>query len=92
MQTLSQYLDDVKSDYTHACVKTYKPRMLHRNRKLDRKLVRQISGDIDFVREYFKDDPYGTAILLSGRFSPDECHATGFIVDVTCTHRLCDTH
>lgn len=84
MKTLEQYLNDVKSDYTHACVKVYRQ---------DRKtLYRQISGDIDFVSDYFKKDHFGSLLILSGRFSPMECHAAGLFTEVTCTYRLCDSH
>lgn len=84
MKTLEQYLNDVKSDYTHACVKVYRP-----GRK---KLYRQISGDINFVSDYVKKHKYGSTLILSGRFSPKECHAAGFLTECTCTYRLCDSH
>lgn len=84
MKNLNQYLNDAKGDYTHACVKVYRPS--------NKTLYRQVSGDIDFVSKYFKDDPYGTALMLAGRFSPDECHASGFLAEVTCTYRMCDSH
>lgn len=85
MKDLNQYLSEAKGDYTHACVKTYR-------RSCRKKLFRQVSGDIDFVQKYFKNDPYGTTLMISGRFSPDACHASGLLAEVTCTYRLCDSH
>lgn len=84
MKTLEQYVEEACKDYTHACVKVY--------RKDRTKPYKQISGDIDFVSNYFKKDHFGSLLILSGRFSPGECHAAGFFTDCTCTYRLCDTH
>lgn len=83
MKTLNQYLSEAKGDYTHACVKVYRP---------DRKtLYRQISGDINFVSDYVKKNKYGSMLILSGRFSPMECHIAGFLGECTCTYRMYDS-
>lgn len=51
MQTLSQYLEAARKDYTYANVNVYK-------NDTDNSVIgiKRVSGDIDFVSEYFQKD------------------------------------
>lgn len=87
MRTLSQYLETASKDYTYANVRIYK-------REPDESIpcIKQVSGDIDFVTEYFKKDLSGKHLILAGRFDPGCSRVRGRFVTCICMYRMCDTH
>lgn len=82
MQTLRQYLEAASKDYTYANVNIYK-------RDLDDSVlgIKRVSGDIDFVSEYFKKDLFGTQMILAGHFNPGYARVRGHFVTCVCTYR-----
>lgn len=87
MQTLRQYLETARKDYTYADVRVYKS-------DADKSVlgIKQVSGDIDFVSHYFRNDPFGNHLILAGHFSPGCSRVRGYRVTCVCTYRMCDTH
>lgn len=82
MQTLSQYLEEARKDYTYANVRVYR-----REPNDFVPCIKQVSGSIDFVSEYFKKDIFGNHMLLAGRFTPVESHLRGHHILCVCRYR-----
>lgn len=87
MQTLSQYLEEARKDYTYANVKIYK-----REPNDSVSCIKQVSGNIDFVSNYFQNGPLGKLLILAGHFNPGCSRVRGYFVTCVCTYRMCDTH
>lgn len=87
MQTLRQYLETARKDYTYANVCVYKS-------DADKSVlgIKQVSGDIDFVSRYFQNDPFGSHLILAGHFNPGCSRVGGHRVTCVCTYRMCDSH
>ena len=87
MQTLRQYLEAARKDYTYANVNVYK-------NDTDNSVIgiKRVSGDIDFVSEYFKKDRFGDHLILAGLFNSGYSRVRGHYVTCVCTYRMCDTH
>lgn len=87
MQTLRQYLEEARKDYTYANVKIYK-----REPNDSVPCIKQVSGNIDFVSNYFKKDPFGNHLIHAGFFNLAYSRVRGNYVTCVCTYRMCDTH
>lgn len=87
MQTLRQYLEEARKDYTYANVHVYK-----RGPDDSFPCVKHVSGDIDFVSRYFQKDLFGNHLILAGHFNPGCSRVRGHFVTCVCTYRMCDTH
>jgi len=87
MKTLTQYLEEAQKDYTYANVCVYK-------NTLDDSVpcIKQVSGDINFVSEYFKKDMFGDHLVLAGRFNPGSSRVRGNHFTCVCKYRMCDSH
>lgn len=87
MQTLKQYLETARKDYTYANVTIYK-------NDQDKSVlgIKQVSGNIDFVSDYFQKDMFGNQLILAGHFNPGCSRVRGYSVTCVCTYRICDTH
>lgn len=80
MQTLSQYLETARKDYTRAVVNIYK-----RDPDDLGLVIEQVSGDIDSVSNYFQKDPFGNHLILSGHFYPGHSCVKGKNVTCICS-------
>ncbi len=87
MQTLKQYLEMARKDYTYANMRVYRP-------EPDNSVscVKQVAGDINFVLNYFKKDPWGNHLIFAGHFNPGGSRVRGNFFTCVCTYRMCDSH